>query len=66
MFQWQVCNPSIQFMIYETSLKRLQAKRTANKHGVKPVTALEVQPLSYIKHLGITSYTIDKGPDSCL
>ena len=44
-------------MIYETSLKRLQAKRTADKHGVKPVTALEVQPLSYIKHLEAISLT---------
>lgn len=39
----QVCNPSIQFMIYESSLKYLRAKRTANKSGFKNVTALEVQ-----------------------
>lgn len=38
----QVCNPSIQFMIYESSLKYLRAKRTANKSGFKNVTALEV------------------------
>ena len=39
----QVCNPSIQFMIYESSLKYLRAKRTANRSGFKNVTALEVQ-----------------------
>ncbi|KAH7510813.1 hypothetical protein FEM48_ZijujUnG0085400 [Ziziphus jujuba var. spinosa] len=40
-----VCNPSIQFMIYETSLKHLRAKRAANKWGSKRVTALEVSYL---------------------
>ncbi|XWS65660.1 hypothetical protein CRYUN_Cryun05aG0132800 [Craigia yunnanensis] len=39
-----VCNPSIQFMIYESSLKHLKEKRAANnKHGLKNVSALEVQ-----------------------
>lgn len=52
-----VCNPSIQFMIYETSLKRLRAKRTANKHGVKPVTALEVFLLGALAKLGATVAT---------
>lgn len=52
-----VCNPSIQFMIYETSLKRLQAKRTANRHGVKPVTALEVFLLGALAKLGATVST---------
>ncbi|KAK4782184.1 hypothetical protein SAY86_016286 [Trapa natans] len=37
----QVCNPSIQFMIYETSLKHLKAKRAAKKDGSKDVTAIE-------------------------
>ena len=40
---YQVCNPSIQFMIYETSLKHLRAKRAENKQGLKTVTALEVK-----------------------
>ncbi|RVW51006.1 Peroxisomal nicotinamide adenine dinucleotide carrier [Vitis vinifera] len=31
---------SIQFMIYETSLKHLRAKRAENKQGLKTVTAL--------------------------
>uniref|UniRef100_A0A803KX39 Uncharacterized protein n=1 Tax=Chenopodium quinoa TaxID=63459 RepID=A0A803KX39_CHEQI len=38
-----VCNPSIQFMIYETSLRSLKEKRATNKHGVKQITALEVR-----------------------
>ncbi|KAF5956151.1 hypothetical protein HYC85_009007 [Camellia sinensis] len=36
-----VCNPSIQFMIYESSLKHLRAKRSSNKQGINNVTALE-------------------------
>lgn len=52
-----VCNPSIQFMIYEMSLKRLQAKRTANRRGVKPVTALEVFLLGALAKLGATVST---------
>ena len=38
----QVCNPSIQFMIYESSLKHLKARRAASKKGSKSPTALEV------------------------
>lgn len=52
-----VCNPSIQFMIYETSLKHLRAKRTANKQGVKTVTALEVFLLGALAKLGATVAT---------
>ncbi|GMN23179.1 hypothetical protein TIFTF001_043648 [Ficus carica] len=38
-----VCNPSIQFMIYESSLKHLKSRRAARKqgHGSKNPTALE-------------------------
>lgn len=36
-----VCNPSIQFMIYESSIKSLRQKQEANKHGKKEITALE-------------------------
>lgn len=36
---FQVCNPSIQFMIYETSIKSLRQKRAANKRGKKEITA---------------------------
>ncbi|GLT35336.1 hypothetical protein SLA2020_098010 [Shorea laevis] len=52
-----VCNPSIQFMIYETSLKRLKAKRAANKHGLKSVSALEVFVLGALAKLGATVTT---------
>ncbi|XP_047160532.1 peroxisomal nicotinamide adenine dinucleotide carrier-like isoform X2 [Vigna umbellata] len=36
-----VCNPSIQFMIYESSLKHLRAKRAAKKQGNTSISALE-------------------------
>ncbi|KAL0390421.1 UNVERIFIED_CONTAM: Peroxisomal nicotinamide adenine dinucleotide carrier [Sesamum calycinum] len=36
-----VCNPSIQFMIYETLLKHLRTRRAAKRQGSKNVTALE-------------------------
>ncbi|KAE8709793.1 Peroxisomal nicotinamide adenine dinucleotide carrier [Hibiscus syriacus] len=53
-----VCNPSIQFMIYETSLKRLKEKRSAdNKHGLKNVSALEVFLLGALAKLGATVTT---------
>ncbi|KAJ8772577.1 hypothetical protein K2173_027754 [Erythroxylum novogranatense] len=52
-----VCNPSIQFMIYETSLKHLRAKRYANKQGYKNVTALEVFLLGALAKLGATVST---------
>lgn len=52
-----VCNPSIQFMIYESSLKRLRAKRATNKQGSKTVTALEVFLLGAIAKLGATLAT---------
>ncbi|XVE90917.1 hypothetical protein DITRI_Ditri20bG0114600 [Diplodiscus trichospermus] len=53
-----VCNPSIQFMIYESSLKRLKEKRAANnKHGLKNISALEVFLLGAIAKLGATVTT---------
>ncbi|XP_052188990.1 peroxisomal nicotinamide adenine dinucleotide carrier-like [Diospyros lotus] len=52
-----VCNPSIQFMIYETSLKRLRAKRATNKQGRSNVTALEVFLLGALAKLGATIST---------
>lgn len=39
---FQVSNPSIQFMIYESSLKHLRAKRAANNQDLKKITAWEV------------------------
>ncbi|XP_004300061.1 PREDICTED: peroxisomal nicotinamide adenine dinucleotide carrier-like isoform X1 [Fragaria vesca subsp. vesca] len=52
-----VCNPSIQFMIYEGSLKRLRAKRAASKQGKKNITALEVFLLGALAKLGATVTT---------
>ncbi|WOL19510.1 peroxisomal nicotinamide adenine dinucleotide carrier-like [Canna indica] len=52
-----VCNPSIQFMIYETSLKHLRSKRSRTKPGEKNVTALEVFFLGALAKLGATVAT---------
>ncbi|CAJ2674145.1 unnamed protein product [Trifolium pratense] len=52
-----VCNPSIQFMIYESSLKRLRAKRSAKKQGNTSITALEVFIVGAIAKLGATVTT---------
>ncbi|KAK3028978.1 hypothetical protein RJ639_038181 [Escallonia herrerae] len=52
-----VCNPSIQFMIYESLSKRLRDKRAANKQGLKKVTALEVFLLGAFAKLGATVST---------
>ncbi|KAK6137806.1 hypothetical protein DH2020_028447 [Rehmannia glutinosa] len=37
-----VCNPSIQFMIYESLLKRLRTKRSAIKQGPTNIKAMEI------------------------
>lgn len=52
-----VCNPSIQFMIYESLLKRLKAKRALNNHSVENVSAIEVFLLGAIAKLGATVVT---------
>lgn len=52
-----VCNPSIQFMIYETSLKRLRSKHSENKRGMKNITPLEVFLLGALAKLGATVST---------
>ncbi|XP_050230467.1 peroxisomal nicotinamide adenine dinucleotide carrier-like isoform X2 [Mercurialis annua] len=52
-----VCNPSIQFMIYETSLKHIRAKRSTSKQGRKDVIALEVFLLGALAKLGATVST---------
>ncbi|XP_068648561.1 peroxisomal nicotinamide adenine dinucleotide carrier-like isoform X2 [Aristolochia californica] len=50
-----VCNPSIQFMIYESSLKHLRAKRALKKNG--NATSLEVFLLGALAKLGATVST---------
>ncbi|XP_042491814.1 peroxisomal nicotinamide adenine dinucleotide carrier-like [Macadamia integrifolia] len=52
-----VCNPSIQFMIYESLLKHLKAKRAATKQGSKGVSALEVFLAGALAKLGATLVT---------
>ncbi|EYU32812.1 hypothetical protein ABFS82_14G048100 [Erythranthe guttata] len=52
-----VCNPSIQFMIYESLLKRLRSKRSANKQGSVNVTALEFFLVGAVAKLGATVCT---------
>ncbi|XP_047160530.1 peroxisomal nicotinamide adenine dinucleotide carrier-like isoform X1 [Vigna umbellata] len=52
-----VCNPSIQFMIYESSLKHLRAKRAAKKQGNTSISALEVFLVGAIAKLGATVTT---------
>ncbi|KAJ7973657.1 Peroxisomal nicotinamide adenine dinucleotide carrier like [Quillaja saponaria] len=52
-----VCNPSIQFMIYESLLKHLREKRASNKKISKSVTALEVFQLGALAKLGATVVT---------
>ncbi|KAI4321711.1 hypothetical protein MLD38_035060 [Melastoma candidum] len=52
-----VCNPSIQFMIYETSLKNLKARRATNKKNAKDVSAWEVFLLGALAKLGATIAT---------
>ncbi|XP_028783801.1 peroxisomal nicotinamide adenine dinucleotide carrier [Neltuma alba] len=52
-----VCNPSIQFMIYESSLKHLKAKRVAKNQGNRNVTAFEVFMLGALAKLGATVST---------
>ncbi|KAK4408602.1 Peroxisomal nicotinamide adenine dinucleotide carrier [Sesamum angolense] len=45
-----VCNPSIQFMIYETLLKHLRTRRAAKRQGSKNVTALEISYFIPVKN----------------
>ncbi|KAI3829545.1 hypothetical protein L1987_03671 [Smallanthus sonchifolius] len=52
-----VCNPSIQFMIYETSLKYLKSKRADKKQSSSKVSALEVFVVGAIAKLGATVTT---------
>ncbi|GJN08590.1 hypothetical protein PR202_ga26528 [Eleusine coracana subsp. coracana] len=44
-----VCNPSIQFMIYETLAKRLQSKRSGKQLAKRNLTAMEVLNLQAIR-----------------
>lgn len=52
-----VSNPSIQFMLYETLLKKLKARRASSKKGNIGVTAWEVFLLGALAKLGATVVT---------
>ncbi|KAJ6429239.1 hypothetical protein OIU84_020797 [Salix udensis] len=52
-----VSNPSIQFMLYETMLKKLKTKRALVKQGDTGVTALEIFLLGALAKLGATVVT---------
>ncbi|XP_057981714.1 peroxisomal nicotinamide adenine dinucleotide carrier [Malania oleifera] len=53
-----VSNPSIQFMLYETMLKKLKKRRASSKIGGSPrVTALEIFLLGALAKLGATVVT---------
>uniref|UniRef100_A0ACD5X0G1 Uncharacterized protein n=1 Tax=Avena sativa TaxID=4498 RepID=A0ACD5X0G1_AVESA len=52
-----VCNPSIQFMIFETLSKRLRSKRSGNQLPKKNITAMEVFLLGAMAKLGATVVT---------
>ncbi|XP_051142363.1 peroxisomal nicotinamide adenine dinucleotide carrier-like [Andrographis paniculata] len=52
-----VCNPSIQFMIYESLLKRLRARRAAGRKGSINITAMEIFLVGAMAKLGATVCT---------
>ncbi|KAM3017541.1 hypothetical protein FF2_001423 [Malus domestica] len=52
-----VSNPSMQFMLYETMLKKLKQRRALNKKGNSGVTALEIFFLGALAKLGATVVT---------
>ncbi|KDP44825.1 hypothetical protein JCGZ_01325 [Jatropha curcas] len=52
-----VSNPSIQFMLYETMLKKLKKRRASSKKGDNGVTALEIFLLGALAKLGATVVT---------
>lgn len=52
-----VSNPSIQFMIYETLLKKIKRKRSTNTKGAEGLTALEIFLLGAVAKLGATVVT---------
>ncbi|XP_021295589.1 peroxisomal nicotinamide adenine dinucleotide carrier [Herrania umbratica] len=52
-----VSNPSIQFMLYETMLKKLKKRRSLRKKGNNGITALEIFLLGALAKLGATAVT---------
>ncbi|PKA63120.1 Peroxisomal nicotinamide adenine dinucleotide carrier [Apostasia shenzhenica] len=52
-----VCNPSIQFMLYEAMLKKIKRKRASNTKGAEGLTASEIFLLGAVAKLGATVVT---------
>lgn len=52
-----VSNPSIQFMLYETLLKKLKQRRALNNKDINGITALEIFLLGALAKLGATVVT---------
>lgn len=52
-----VSNPSIQFMLYETLLKKLKKRRASNAKGADGFSALEIFLLGAVAKLGATVVT---------
>ncbi|KAL6645837.1 hypothetical protein ACP70R_017445 [Stipagrostis hirtigluma subsp. patula] len=52
-----VSNPAIQFMLYETLLKKLKKRRASNLKGAAGLTALEIFLLGAVAKLGATVVT---------
>ncbi|XP_020581057.1 peroxisomal nicotinamide adenine dinucleotide carrier [Phalaenopsis equestris] len=52
-----VSNPAIQFMLYETMLKKLKKKRASNMKGAEGLTAVEIFLLGAVAKLGATVAT---------
>uniref|UniRef100_A0A0D6R711 Peroxisomal nicotinamide adenine dinucleotide carrier n=1 Tax=Araucaria cunninghamii TaxID=56994 RepID=A0A0D6R711_ARACU len=52
-----VSNPSIQFMLYESLLKHIRAKRALNKQGSNSISAVEIFLLGALAKLGATVIT---------
>jgi adenine nucleotide transporter 17 len=52
-----VSNPAIQFMLYETLLKKLKKRRASNLKGADGLTALEIFLLGAVAKLGATVVT---------
>ncbi|KAL6531043.1 hypothetical protein OROHE_014112 [Orobanche hederae] len=53
----QVSNPAIQFMLYETFLKKLKRRRLSSSKGTNDVTALEIFLLGALAKFGATVLT---------
>lgn len=54
---FMVSNPSIQFMLYETLLKKIRKRRASSDKGANDVTALEIFLLGAVAKLGATVVT---------